>query len=107
MNNPKYYFFLCLHVILLALWYTSPWYLDWRIVVGSVLLYHLQLYFAKGCLLTTGQFGRNNEGFYYYYLRRFGFHPKKKILNFILDFVIPGAMIVLAIILQVLLPLWS
>ena len=103
MNRQKirYYFFLFLHIAILAAWYTSPFYLDWRIVILTVIAYHLQLHFAKGCLLTRGQFGKENEGFYYHYLKKFGFHPDKKKLSFVLDIVIPGTMILLAIIVQV------
>lgn len=100
MKNLRYYFFLWLHIVFLALWYSSPWYLDWRIIIGTVILYHLQMHFAKGCLLTLGQFGRNNEGFYYHYLRTLGFRPNKKHLNFVLDFIIPGTMIIVAMFLQ-------
>jgi hypothetical protein len=101
MKNFRYYFFLFLHIAILVAWYASPFYLDWRIVILTVIAYHLQNYFAKGCLLTLGQFGKKNEGFYYHYLRQFGFDPNRKRLSFILDFAIPGAIILLAIILQV------
>ncbi|MEK7604206.1 MAG: hypothetical protein AAB442_00135 [Patescibacteria group bacterium] len=100
LSRFRYSFFLVLHIVLLALWYTSPFYLDWRIVILTVVLYHLQLYYAKGCLITQGQFGKENEGFYYYYLRRAGFSPDKKRLSFVLDYIIPGGMIALALILQ-------
>jgi hypothetical protein len=101
MKSFRHHLFLFLHIILLVAWYASPFYLDWRIVIATVVLYHLQIYFAKGCLLTWGQFGKENEGFYYHYLRKFGFNPNKRELSFVLDFVIPGAMILLATILQV------
>ncbi|OGZ41649.1 MAG: hypothetical protein A2W41_05045 [Candidatus Ryanbacteria bacterium RIFCSPHIGHO2_01_45_13] len=101
MKDFRYYSFLFLHIVLLAAWYASPFYLDWRIVIATVVLYHLQIYLAKGCLLTRGQFGKENEGFYYHYLRRLGFNPNKRWLAFVLDYIIPGAMIILAIALQV------
>ena len=101
MKDFKYYFFLVLHIVLLVAWYTSPFYLDWRIVILTVIAYHVQIYYAKGCLLTRGQFGKENEGFYYHYLRKFGFNPDKERLSFVLDYVIPGTMILLAIALQV------
>jgi hypothetical protein len=87
--------------MLLVAWYTSPFYLDWRIVILTVVLYHIQIYYAKGCLLTQGQFGKENEGFYYHYLRKFGFNPDRKKLSFVLDYIIPGGMILLALVLQV------
>ena len=104
MKAFRYYFFLFLHIVLLTAWYTSPFYLDWRLVIVTVLLYHLQNQCAKGCLLTQGQFGKENEGFYYHYLSKFGWKPNKERLNFVLDFVIPGVMIVTAIMLQVVAP---
>lgn len=100
MNSARYYVFLVLHIVLLVAWYTSPFYLDWRFVVLTVVLYHVQLYYAKGCLMTQGQFGKQNDGFYYYYLTKFGFHPDKQRLSFILDYVIPGALILLALFIQ-------
>lgn len=104
MSSFRSSFFLVLHILLLTLWYTSPFYLDWRIVIGTVLAYYLQLWLAKGCLLTMGQFGKKNEGFYYHYLRKCGFSPNQKMLNLILDYIIPGFIITLAITLQVILP---
>ena len=32
--------------------YTSPWWLDWRIVTGGVLLYYIQIFVFKGCVLS-------------------------------------------------------
>lgn len=106
MKGSRYYFFLFLHVAILAAWYTSPFYLDWRLVILTVVLYHMQNYFANGCLLTQGQFGKENEGFYYHYLTKFGFRPNREGLNFVLDYVIPGTMIFVAIILQIVIPTW-
>lgn len=97
MTTVRYYFFLYLHIIILAAWYTSPLYLDWRLVILTVAVYYLQLYVAKGCLLTRGQFGKENEGFYYHYLRKFGFHPDKQLLSFVLDFGIPITMILISL----------
>ncbi len=107
MKNFRYYFFLVLHIVLLIAWYTSPFYLNWIIVVGTVIAYHIQIYYAKGCLLTKGQFGKENQGFYYYYLRKFGFNPDKEKLSFILDYIIPGTMVFIAIFLQVVIPFFT
>jgi hypothetical protein len=93
----RYYFFLVLHVAILTAWYSSPFYLDWRLVIGTVILYHIQIHYWGGCLLTYGQFGKENEGFYYHYLRRLGFTPNRKVLNFILDVIIPSIIIGIAL----------
>ena len=103
----KYYFFFSLHCIALIAWYSSPLWLDWRIVISTVIVYHLQIYFWQACLLTTGQFGNKEEGFYEHYLRKLGFRPNIKKLNFVLSYVIPGIMIVIAIVRQVIIPIWS
>lgn len=55
---------------------------------------------------STGQFNNREEGFYEHYLQKLGFHPERKILNFILDFVIPTAIIVIALARQIIIPLW-
>lgn len=83
--------------MLLAAWYSSPFWAPWYVVILSVILYHIQLYYAKGCLITKGQFGSKNDGFYYYYLTKFGFHPDKAKLSFVLDYIIPGTIIVIAL----------
>jgi len=101
MKTFRYYFFLFLHIALIVAWYTSPFYLDWRIVIVTVVLYHLQIYLVKGCILSRWQFGKESEGFFYHYLRRFGFNPTKEGLSFVLGYIIPGAMIILAVALQV------
>lgn len=100
MSSFRASFFLYLHILLLALWYTSPFYLDWRIVIGTVIAYHIQLRLAHGCLLTIGQFGPRNKGFYAHYLHKLGFHPNGKKLNFVLDYIIPGTMILFALLYQ-------
>ena len=99
MTTPRYryYFFLFLHLGLLAAWYSSPFYLDWRLVIATVIIYYIQLYFWNGCLLSFGQFGKDNPGFYYHYLTKLGFHPNRRVLNFVLDVVIPLSIILLAL----------
>ena len=97
MQTLRYYFFFFLHVAILTAWYSSPFYLDWRLVILTVVAYHIQIHFWGGCVLTYGQFGKGNEGFYYHYLKKLGFEPNRKVLNFILDFIIPTTIILIAL----------
>ncbi|OHA01156.1 MAG: hypothetical protein A3C11_03335 [Candidatus Sungbacteria bacterium RIFCSPHIGHO2_02_FULL_49_12] len=106
MQFFRYYFFLLFHVAILAAWYSSPFYLDWRIVIATVIVYYIQLYFWRGCLLTAGQFNNREEGFYEHYLRKLGFRPKRNVLNFILDFVVPAVIILIALARQLIIPIW-
>ncbi len=100
MRVFRYYFFLILHVVVLLLWYTSPFYLPWYVVVLTVLAYYLQNIFLHKCILTMGQFGNADDGFYYHYLIKAGFHPDEKKLNYFLDYVIPPVLIGFAFIYQ-------
>ncbi|GEM_PF-870789 len=59
-----------MHVVVMVLAYTSPFWLDWRLVLGGVLLYYLQLWVFGGCVLTYAEFGKWEESFTLHYLTK-------------------------------------
>jgi hypothetical protein len=101
MTSFRYYFFFILHIVVLLLWYASPFYLPWPWVLLTIILYYLQnIILNDHCILSLEQFKDKREGFYYHYLTRLGFKVNKKHLNFVLDHIIPWVIFLIAILYQ-------
>lgn len=60
-----------IHLIVILAAYSSPWWLDWKLVLAGAVLYYLQMLIFGGCLLSFAQFARKDEPFTGYYLSRF------------------------------------
>ena len=92
------------HFIIMLLAYTSPLWLDWKLIVIGVILYYIQLLIFGGCLLTKAQFGRFDASFTGYYLKlllgKFGIEVREKNIKKFLDLLAP-IFIIIAIISQV------
>ncbi|MFZ3010174.1 MAG: hypothetical protein WA030_04145 [Candidatus Microsaccharimonas sp.] len=93
------------HVIIILLAYSSPFWLDWRLVLIGVIANYVQVIIFKGCILSHAQFQDKRQTFHEWYLRKFGFKPNRKVLSFVLRYVIPFVLLGTAIIFQVLLGL--
>lgn len=52
-----------LHLIIMILAYTSPFWLDWKLIIAALAIYYLQLWVFGGCLLTFAQYGKWDETF--------------------------------------------
>ena len=91
-----------LHVIIILGIYTTPFWLDWRLIIVYMILNLLQIKIFGGCLISQAQFKDKNEGFYKHYIDKF--FPKNKIrekyLNILLDYIIPIILIVVGYIIQ-------
>jgi len=51
------------HIIIMVFAYSSPFWLDYRLIMVGLLLYYLQILVFGGCILTFAQFGRWDETF--------------------------------------------
>jgi hypothetical protein len=63
----------------------------------------MQILIFKGCVLSLAQFEDKGQTFHEWYLRKMGFKPNRSVLNFILRYVIPFALLGVAIVYQVVL----
>jgi len=92
-----------IHLILIALVVSSPVWLDWRLILLGIIIYYIQIIVFGGCLLSQWQFKNKEERFWGYYIKKLGFTVDKKKLDIFLDYVLPGLILGIAIVVQVLL----
>lgn len=90
------------HALVILAFYASPFILDWKLVAAIVILYYLQLALLGDCILTMWQFKERNRtvSFYGYMLGLLGFHPDEEHIRVVVDYVIPGSMLLIAVIYQ-------
>ena len=91
------------HIIVIIFAYSAPFWLDWRLVFVGVILNYIQILVFKGCVLSHAQFEDKKQSFHEWYLRKLGFKPNRRVLNFVLRWVIPFVLLGLAYIFQVVL----
>jgi hypothetical protein len=91
-----------LHLLIILGVLTSPFWLSWKIILIFIVLYYLQLFFFKNCILTSLQFGEveRDTTFYSYCLTKLGLKHNKKKLRLFLDYVLPWIILLVGIIFQ-------
>src|SRR3989344_3460540 len=92
-----------LHLILILCIYLSPFILDWRIILVFVALYYIQLVVFGNCILTIWQFREEarDTTFYSHVFELLGFSPNKRTVRLVVDYVIPWAIVIIALLWQV------
>lgn len=93
------------HIVIIVLAYSSPFWLDWRLILVGVALNYIQILIFKGCVLSHAQFEDKKQSFHEWYLRKLGLKPNRQILNFSLRWIIPLVLLGFALVLQVILKL--
>jgi hypothetical protein len=91
------------HIVVILFAYTSPYWLDWRLVAAGIALYYVQIALFGGCVLSLAQFKGEKKSFHEWYLTRLGFTIDRAQLRFFLDRVLPFLFLLLALLLQVIL----
>lgn len=96
-----------LHAVLLFASLLSFLWADWKIVVIGYVLYIIQKWIFKGCVLSFVEFGTNGkkprEHFTPYYLKKFfSFNADDYLVMRYLDYVIAPLVPIIAIIIQVI-----
>jgi hypothetical protein len=89
-----------LHLVIIILAWSSPWWLDWKLIVAGYVIYLLQNLIFKRCILSISQFGNTRESFYSHYLHKAGFQWPTEKINFIVDYIVPPLLIIAALIYQ-------
>ncbi len=91
-----------LHVIIILAIYTTPFWLDWRLIIVYGILNLLQIKIFGGCVVSQYQFKDKHTGFYKHYIDKY--FPKNKItdkeLNIVLDYIIPVFLVIAGYIIQ-------
>lgn len=91
-----------LHIIIIALAYSSPFWLDWRLVTTGIILYYVQITIFGGCLLSLAQFKGEKISFHEWYFTKWGIAVNRAKLKFFLDRVLPFVFLALALIAQLI-----
>ena len=90
-----------LHLVLIILAYSSFAWLDWRIIIGAVVLLQLYYVFRGGCDFTFWEFGDDKDTtFLWYYLRKIFPNLDQKKTKFFVRIVVPVLIILTALISQ-------
>jgi hypothetical protein len=88
------------HIVIILFAYSSPLWLDWKLVALGIVLYHLQLFLFGGCILSLAQFKGEKKSFHEWYLAKLGLAIDSKKLRFFLNIILPFVFLALAFILQ-------
>jgi len=94
-----------LHSLIMILAYTSPFWLDWKLIIAALVLYYIQIWIFGGCVLTYAQYSKWNETFsgrsIIWLGERFGLRFSMKGVKHFLDW-LPLAYIIIALTYQLL-----
>lgn len=106
-GTPKGMMIGAIHIVLIIAAYASPFWLDWKIILAGAILLSLQFLILGGCLLNTPQYGEefyeNGNGLYERLFTSLGIKYDQRRLKFILDWVMPSTILVIALIWQLVL----
>jgi len=95
-----------IHTIVILFAWLSPFWLDWKIIFICLVLYELQIFIFRGCILTNLQFKKerkNNMTMYAFWAEKMGFKPNRKRLSFSSSYIMPAIILIVTIIWQILL----
>lgn len=99
-----------LHLSLIVFAYASPFLVSWHFIFLGVLTLLMQQIVCRGCILTRTQFGEDPEmTFYYRYLTLIGFKVNKRLLKFLMAWIMPVIVFLWAVVWQLVLlndPYW-
>lgn len=96
------------HSVIIVIAWLSPFWLDWKIIFICLTFYWIQIIVFRGCIMTNWQFNkkikhRGDMTMYSYWSERFGYKVNRKKLRFSSDYIMPGIILILTIIYQILL----
>jgi hypothetical protein len=91
-----------IHLLLIIAVWTSPFWVDWRIMLVVIVLLNLQFLILGGCYLTFLETGKDRDmTFYYYYLSKFFPHLNKKKTKIFIRYILPFLLLGIALIYQI------
>lgn len=89
------------HTVIILLAYSSPFWLDWKLVLLGVALDYIQIIVAGGCVLSLAQFDDKQMTFHEWYLRKLGIRVNRPKFNFVLRYIVPLVILAAAVLFQV------
>ena len=96
-----------IHLILLIVIWTSPFWLDWKLILLGIFLVYIQELIFKSCILTIAQFNDNEEWremtMYTFIFEKIDFKVNRKRMKFIARFILPWIILLMSLIWQILL----
>lgn len=93
-----------IHLIIIIFAYTSPFWLDYKIIAIGVIIYWLQVIIFKGCILTKEQFGVTKEIFVIYYIEKLlDINIPRKQAKFFMDVILPVFILLFSVFIQTML----
>ena len=98
-----YYLALLLHFAIIIAAYSSPFIVDWKVILLGAIVYYPISNYLKYCPLTKYQFGNTKHSFNWYYLSKVGINIKEETLNKYLMYVMPLVVIAIAMYWQIIL----
>ena len=92
------------HLILIILIWTSPFFINWKIILFFIFLYYLQLLIFGNCIITKKQFKTKKREitFYSFLLESAGFKFNRKKIRYLADNIFPWIIFLIAIIWQLI-----
>jgi len=103
--NERLGFYFWIHLILVFLIWTSPFYLNWKIILIFVGIFYLQLGIYGDCILNKKQFRTKFQRttIFIQILEKLGFEINRKRMIFISDYFLPWIVFGFAVFWQVIL----
>lgn len=90
-----------IHLAVIVLFFSSPFWISWKIILVGILAFYFQLLVFRGCILTKAEFGETtHNSFFWYYLNKMGFKVSEKSVVVFVDFFIPAILLAVALFLQ-------
>ena len=92
-------------IIIILVW-SSPFWLDWKLILAGIFIYYLQLIIFKEDFFTKRNFNTKKRGemtFYSFVLEKIGINIDRKRMQLIADYIFPWIILLIAIIWQILL----
>jgi len=90
---------LLIQLILILLVWSSPFWIDWKIILGGIFIYYLQLVILKEDFFTKRNFNTKERGemtFYSFILEKIGISINRKRLQLIADYIFPWIIFAIA-----------
>ena len=78
-----------IHVIILLFSYSSPFWLDWQLIIVCCVLFYAEQIIFGGCVLDASQYGGSEDKFYENLLTHFHIQFDRKSLQFFVRWIIP------------------
>jgi len=100
VNNKYKLHIVILHIVLIILAYTSPIWLDWKLITLGVVINFIQILIAGGCVLSIAQFNNKDQTFHEWYLNKIGIKVNRQRFNMFVRYIVPFIILSAALIFQ-------